>query len=95
MPLRRTCLLIDARHGIKKNDSDVMGMLDKAAVSFLVVLTKCDKISPAELAKRQNDTAQELTKHVAAHPMLITTSSAKGTGIEQLRAALATLALQG
>ena len=95
VPLRRTCLLIDARHGIKKNDSDVMGMLDKAAVSYLVVLTKCDKISEAELVKRQAETSREMAKHVAAHPVLISTSSAKGTGIETLRAALAAMASEG
>jgi len=95
VPLRRTCLLIDARHGIKTNDSDVMGMLDKAAVSYLVVLTKCDKISAEELTKRQADTAREMATHVAAYPLLISTSSAKGTGIDTLRAALAALALEG
>jgi len=94
-PLRRTCLLIDARHGVKANDRDIMTMLDKSAVSFLVVLTKCDKISADELAKTQAETTRELATHVAAHPMLITTSSAKGTGIETLRAALAALALEG
>ncbi len=93
--LVRTCLLIDARHGIKTNDSDVMTMLDKAAVSFLVVLTKCDKISAAELAKVQAETTREMATHVAAYPLLITTSSAKGDGIGALRAALAALALEG
>lgn len=94
-PLRRVCLLIDARHGIKDNDRQVMSMLDKAAVSFLLVLTKCDKIKAAELAERKAETGRELTTHVAAHPLLIATSSSKGTGIETLRAALAALALKG
>ncbi len=93
--LVRTCLLIDGRHGVKTNDRDVMTMLDKAAVSYLVVLTKCDKIGAAELAKVQDETMREMATHVAAYPLLMTTSSAKGTGIETLRAALAALALEG
>ena len=94
-PLRRTCLLIDARHGIKTNDQEIMTMLDKSAVSFLVVLTKCDKISEDELQMRTAEATRELATHVAAHPQLIMTSSAKGTGIDILRASLAALALEG
>ncbi len=91
-PLKRTCLLIDARHGIKSNDDEVMTMLDRAAVSFQVVLTKCDKISAAELLERQAETARQMATHTAAHPLLISTSSAKGDGIATLRATLAALA---
>ncbi len=90
--LRRACLLIDARHGIKETDREVMTMLDKAAVSFQAVLTKCDKIKAAELEKRFKSVNDELATHVAAHPYLIATSSARGTGLETLRAALAALA---
>ena len=67
-------------------------MLDKAAVSFQAVLTKCDKIKAAELEKRFKSVNDELATHVAAHPYLIATSSARGTGLETLRAALAALA---
>jgi len=94
-PLRRTCLLVDARHGVKDSDREVMKMLDDSAVSYQVVLTKCDKVKTSELEKRLNGINQELATHVAAHPELIATSSAKGTGIETLRAALAALVPEG
>lgn len=93
--LRRACLLVDSRHGVKDSDREVMDMLDKSAVSYQVVLTKCDKIKAAELEKLKNKVDDELKKHVAAHPVLIATSSAKGEGIETLRAALAALASEG
>ena len=89
--LRRACLLIDGRHGIKDSDRKVMKMLDKSAVSYQVVLTKCDKIKPDQLEKLLTATSAEMAGHVAAHPKLIATSSAKGTGIETLRSALAAL----
>ena len=89
--LRRACLLIDGRHGIKDSDREVMKMLDKSAVSYQVVLTKCDKIKPDQLEKLLTATSAEMAGHVAAHPKLIATSSAKGTGIETLRATLAAL----
>ncbi len=91
MQLRRACLLIDGRHGIKENDRKVMYMLDKSAVSYQVILTKCDKVKPAPLEELFHETSTEIAGHVAAHPELIATSSAKGTGIETLRAALAAL----
>ena len=90
--LRRTCLLIDARHGIKDSDREVMTMLDKSAVSFQAVLTKCDKVKPEELETRFVRVSEELATHVAAHPFLIPTSSARGSGVRALRAALAALA---
>lgn len=93
--LRRACLLIDSRHGVKDSDREVMTMLDSSAVSYQVVLTKCDKVQPGELEKRINSVREELASHVAAHPDLIATSSAKKTGIETLRAALAALASGG
>ena len=85
--LKRVHLLVDARHGIKKNDVEVMRLLDKAAASYRVVLTKADKISAAELAKVEARTAEQLAKHPAAFPGIIATSSAKGAGIEALREA--------
>ena len=91
-PLRRVCLLIDARHGLKDSDIDVMKDLDNSAVSYQIVLTKCDKVKAAALDKLLVDTQTRIAKHVAAHPMVIQTSSAKGTGIEFLRAELAMIA---
>jgi GTP-binding protein len=91
-PLRRVCLLIDARHGLKDSDIDVMKDLDNSAVSYQIVLTKCDKVKAAALDKLLADTQIRIAKHVAAHPMVIQTSSAKGTGIEFLRAELAMIA---
>jgi GTP-binding protein len=84
--------LIDSRHGIKDVDREVMKMMDEAAVSYQAVLTKCDKIGAGELAKRQEATAKELAAHVAAHPVLLSTSARDGGGIPELRAALAALA---
>ena len=89
--LRRVLLLIDARHGIKKNDEEVMAMLDKAAVSYLIVLTKADKLKKGEIEKRLETTKAQLRKHVAAFPEIAVTSE-KGTGIPELRAHIAELA---
>ncbi len=91
--LRRVLLLIDARHGPKPNDREVMDELDKAAVIYQVVLTKADKIKPAELKRLVAETERELASHVAAHPRLAVSSAVKGTGIAELRAELAELAL--
>ncbi len=90
--LRRTLLLIDARHGIKDPDRPIMQLLDEAAVSYQVVLTKVDKVKPAELAGRVSAVAQELAGHVAAHPAIHLTSAHDGMGIAALRGALSTLA---
>ena len=90
-PLRRTCLLIDSRHGLKDSDREVMKMLDGSAVSYQLVLTKCDKVKEAELKKRIDSITKEMASHVAAHPNLIATSSTKGDGIKTLRAVLAAL----
>lgn len=83
--LSRVFLLIDARHGIKANDAQVMDMLDEAAVSYLVVLTKLDKLTRAEQIKAFEKTNQSLAKRVAAFPHLLATSSQKGWGIEEAR----------
>ena len=91
--LRRPCVLIDARHGLKVTDREVMSMLDAAAQPYQIVLTKCDKINAADLEKLIARTGAELAKHTAAHPVIMRTSSFKNQGIEELRAELATLAL--
>jgi len=90
--LRRVLLLIDSRHGLKEVDRAVMRELDRAAVSYQLVLTKSDKIKAGELAAVQRATAAELARHVAAHPEIAVTSAEKGEGVAALRAALADLA---
>ncbi|MDJ0936762.1 MAG: ribosome biogenesis GTP-binding protein YihA/YsxC [Kiloniellales bacterium] len=90
--LRRVCLLIDARHGVKDSDRSVMKLLDEAAVPFQVVFTKADKVKPGALATLRAATEKELAGHPAAFPVLLATSSISGAGIEALRAALAALA---
>ncbi len=86
--LKRVFLLIDARHGIKNTDQDVLALMDEAAVSYQIVLTKVDKISAAQLDRVQAETAAELAKHAAAHPEIIATSAEKRLGIDELRAAI-------
>lgn len=86
--LKRTLVLIDSRHGIKDVDRDVLAMLDEAAVSYRVVLTKADKIKATELAEVHAATIAEARKHPAAHPEVIVTSSDKGLGIADLRTAV-------
>jgi len=86
--LRRALVLVDSRHGIKEVDREVMTMLDKAAVTYHLVLTKADKIKASELAAVTDATAAEARTHVAAHPRLIVTSSEKDMGIAELRAAI-------
>lgn len=90
--LRRTLVLIDARHGIKDVDREVMKLLDQAAVVFQVVLTKADKVKAPELDAVFASTVAETRKHVAGHPEIMVTSSRTGAGIAELRAALAELA---
>lgn len=89
--LKRVFLLIDARHGIKNTDSDVLALMDEAAVSYQVVLTKIDKISAAQLQRVQEETAAQLARHPAAHPEIIATSAEKRLGISELRAAIVAL----
>ena len=86
--LKRALVLIDSRHGIKPVDGEVMDMLDAAAVSYRVVLTKADKIKATELAAVGDRTAEEVRKRPAAHPDIIRTSSEKGMGLPELRAAV-------
>ena len=86
--LKRALVLIDSRHGIKDVDREILEMLDKAAVSYRLVLTKADKIKPTELAEVQARTAEEARKRPAAHPDILATSSETGLGIAELRAAV-------
>lgn len=90
--LRRLCLLIDARLGPGEADRAVMGELDRAAVCYQLVLTKCDKVKKEALESLVARIAAEIKSHPAAHPEIIATSAVKRTGIAELRAALAELA---
>jgi GTP-binding protein len=90
--LARVCLLIDARHGLKDSDTALMRRLDKAAVPYQAILTKCDKLTDAALAGRVATLDATLRRHPAAHPVLVATSAVTGAGIPALRAALAALA---
>jgi GTP-binding protein len=90
--LKRVILLIDGRHGLKPDDKDVMDALDKAAVTYQLVLTKADKVKPTEIAALSKATAAAIAKRPAAHPEIIATSSETGLGIELLRAEIAALA---
>lgn len=83
--LKRCLLLIDARHGPKPVDAEIMEMMDIAGVSYRVVLTKADKIKASELAKVIERTEAEARKHASAFPKVAVTSSEKGMGIEELR----------
>ncbi|MGK2910062.1 MAG: ribosome biogenesis GTP-binding protein YihA/YsxC [Sphingobium sp.] len=86
--LKRTLVLIDSRHGIKDVDRDIMKMLDDAAVSYRIVMTKADKVKATELDAVVARTAEEIKKRPAAHPDIIATSSEGGMGIAELRAAV-------
>ncbi len=87
--LRRAFVLIDARHGIKKVDEEIMALLDSAAVTFQCVLTKADKVKAKDCERVLAQVRQRLSKHPAAFPELILTSSEKGDGIATLRATIA------
>ncbi|MEC9368109.1 MAG: ribosome biogenesis GTP-binding protein YihA/YsxC [Pseudomonadota bacterium] len=92
--LKRVFLLIDSRHGLKDADRATMKLMDEAAVSYQGVLTKSDKLKSGAMARMAAKTAEEMAKHPAAFPGLIATSAAKGTGIAELRAAVAKLAAE-
>ena len=91
--LRRVCLLIDARHGLKPGDREIMELLDGSAVAYQIVLTKADKLHENELATCLAETARTAMRHPACHPDIAVTSAERGRGIAELRAALATVAL--
>jgi ribosome biogenesis GTP-binding protein YsxC/EngB len=89
--LRRVFLLIDARHGIKTVDAEIIGLLNRSAVTFEVVLTKTDKLGPGALAQVAEAVAERLSKEPAAYPEIIATSSDKGSGVDVLRSRIADL----
>jgi GTP-binding protein len=86
--LARVYVLVDARHGLKDVDQDVLKTLDKSAVSYQVVLTKADQVKTAELEESLNSTIAALAKHPAAFPDVLVTSSRSGAGMPELRAAM-------
>ena len=86
--LRRVYVLIDSRHGIKDKDIEVMKMLDKAAVSYQIILTKADKVKVSDLEKTIALTMQKMSSFIACHPDLLVTSSEKKQGIDLVRASI-------
>ncbi|MBP8938833.1 ribosome biogenesis GTP-binding protein YihA/YsxC [Rhizobium rhizogenes] len=84
--LKRVYVLIDSRHGIKKNDEEVLSLLDKAAVSYQVVLTKTDKIKDVGVPRLIGETLEKIRKRPAAYPEVLATSSEKSFGLDSLRA---------
>lgn len=90
--LRRVCVLIDSRHGLKETDEGIMKLLDVAAVAYQIVLTKTDKIKPSEVLAVTESCRAALKRHPAANPQIIATSSEAKNGIEALRAELAAIA---
>ncbi|MDP3895646.1 MAG: ribosome biogenesis GTP-binding protein YihA/YsxC [Mesorhizobium sp.] len=93
--LKRVYLLIDARHGLKDIDTEVLSLLDKAAVSYQIVLTKIDKIKPPGVPKLIDETLAKIKKRAAAYPEILATSSERGWGMEELRDAIALAARDG
>lgn len=89
--LRRAFVLIDSRHGVKKVDEDIMKLLDSAAVTFQCVMTKADKVKAAQRQKVIDQVRAALSKHPAAYPEIVLTSSEKGAGIATLRAIINSL----
>ena len=89
--LARVYVLIDARHGLKDVDLDVLKTLDKSAVSYQIVLTKADQVKAAELEARRTETEAALARHPAAFPQVLATSSRSGAGMAELRAAMVRL----
>ena len=92
--LRRVCVLIDARHGLKSTDRPMLDMLDRAAVSYQIVLTKSDKLTPGALAMRIEETRLASTARTAAYPEIFATSAHDAVGIEALREVLAGFAAE-
>jgi GTP-binding protein len=86
--LKRVYVLIDSRHGLKPNDDEVLDLLDKAAVSYQIVLTKTDKIKEPAVPKLISETLEKIRKRPAAYPEVLSTSSEKGRGIDDLRSAI-------
>jgi GTP-binding protein len=86
--LARAYMLIDARHGIKPPDIEMMKLLDDAAVSYQLVLTKRDKTTAEALERTREEVAEALSRHPAAHPYVLATSSASKEGIDRLQEAV-------
>lgn len=89
--LRRVCLLIDGRHGVKPSDIEVMEILDEDAVSYQIILTKCDKVPAKEIEKHQENIKKLFASHPALCQNIITTSAHERLGMEQLRAEITSL----
>lgn len=89
--LRAVLILIDSRHGLKESDIHLMKLLDKAAVNYRIVLTKADKTGAKSLGEMRSKIETVLTKHPAAHPLVLASSSESGAGLEELRAAIIVL----
>lgn len=89
--LARVFVLIDSRHGIKPVDEEILDLLDKAAVSYAIVMTKADQVKPTELKARLVETQERIRKRPAAYPVIFPTSSQTGAGLAELRAAVAQL----
>ncbi|GAJ27578.1 ribosome biogenesis GTP-binding protein YihA/YsxC [Acidomonas methanolica] len=87
--LARVLLLLDARIELKASDREVMELLDRAAVVFQVVLTKCDAVKPGALAAKNREVSAEIGKHPAAYPVIVETSNETGLGVDILRASIA------
>lgn len=94
-PLRRIFLLIDSRHGLKPGDIEIMDMLDEVAVSYQLVLTKIDKVKTAQLTSVVEKATKAISRRPAAFPFILETSSEKRTGLDVLRAEIASLAETG
>ena len=92
--MKRVLVLVDSRHGLKDVDREVMAMLDEAAMSYHIVLTKGDKLKPSALGRVYEEVAAEAARHPAAHPAIFTTSSETGSGIAELRTAILEAATQ-
>ncbi|MCP1198716.1 ribosome biogenesis GTP-binding protein YihA/YsxC [Notoacmeibacter sp. MSK16QG-6] len=86
--LKRVYVLIDSRHGLKANDKEVLDLLDKAAVSYQIVLTKADKIKPPAAEKLRRQTLEAISKRAAAYPEVLLTSSEKRHGLDDMRVAI-------
>ena len=91
--LMRTCVLVDARHGLKPTDLEFMAMLGEVAVAYQLVLTKTDQVRRGALAEMIESLKADLARKPGAHPEIVPTSAREGAGIERLRAALAALAM--
>jgi len=89
--LRRVFVLVDGRHGLKDSDKELMAMLDKTAVSYQIILTKSDKVKISEMEKTLLNTQKSIAKNVAAHPIILITSSVKKYGLDELRGIVADL----